>query len=112
MESTHQSHYRNSCDTHYRSGGFFIFPLIFFAIFFSRGIIWPILVIFFIIFLASRPRTYRRRYYQPNSYYQGTSSDTTPRFVSKQYDINFCKNCGTKIEPDSLYCQECGFKLN
>lgn len=31
--------------------------------------------------------------------------DTTPRRIT-----NFCKNCGTIIQPDKLECPKCGIK--
>lgn len=27
-------------------------------------------------------------------------------------DINYCEECGTKLEKDSIFCPECGFKVN
>lgn len=111
MESTQRQQYRNTCHTHYHGNGFFIFPILILVLIFSRGAFWPIFLVFLIIFLASQPKRRSRRYYRSQAYYQQPIPDNSPQFVSKNTEVNFCKNCGTRIEPDSIYCQECGYKL-
>lgn len=110
MESTQHQYTRNTCGTHYHGNGFFIFPILILVLIFSRGVFWPIFLVFLIIFLVSQPNRRSRRYYRAQAYNQQPISNSSPRYVTKA-EVNFCKNCGTKIEADSVYCQECGFKL-
>ena len=71
---------------------------------------WPILIILMIFFFVSKPNSKRSRYYPPRNpiYLENKSSETASK---SQFNVNFCKNCGSSLEPDALFCSECGSKV-
>ena len=108
----HPRYSRNSCNSNRSSGMFFIFPALFFSFFVFRYIsFWPFLIVLMMFFFISKPNSKRSRYYPPrnSTYLENKNSES----VSKsQFNINFCNNCGSSLEPDALFCSECGSKVN
>lgn len=110
MQASRPSYSRNSCNSRRSSGLFFLIPLFFVTFFVFRWFVfWPILLVIFIVILASKPRYYHSNYYQPR--YNSNLNNYSTSVPSQNVKINYCKNCGSFIEQDSLYCSECGQQL-
>ena len=50
-------------------------------------------------------------YFGNNSYYSSSSNDSTSSQQQSSRDSKYCPYCGTKVEGDYLYCNQCGKKL-
>ena len=113
MNSSYSNYHRRSCHRHQSGGLFFIIPVIF-ILFFTHSwfYLWPFFIIFMIFAFSKKPR-YNSTYDYQNSEPRFISSTNYQKssYSSKPVTSNFCKNCGSHIESDSIFCSECGFKI-
>ena len=111
MQTFQPQYSRNSCGRRHHGGFFFLIPLFFVFFFLFRMVnFWLLLFVIFIVIIASKPRYYNSNYYQPrdNSY---LNNYPTTQTQSQKVQINYCKNCGSFLEQNSLFCSECGHRL-
>jgi len=50
-------------------------------------------------------------YFGNNTYYSSSTSDSNSSQQQSSRDSKYCPYCGTKVEGDYLYCNQCGKKL-